>query len=50
MFSRDQRSIGIRKCSNRYHMGKMIECAKKLGERYMGIVGLRDPHVVRHVD
>ena len=27
-----------------------IEGAKKLGERCMGFVGLRDPHVVRHVD
>lgn len=27
-----------------------IEGAKKIGERYMGFVGLRDPHVVRHVD
>jgi hypothetical protein len=27
-----------------------IEGAKKLGERYMGFVGLRDPHVVRNVD
>lgn len=27
-----------------------IEGAKKMGERYMGFVGLRDPHVVRNVD
>lgn len=27
-----------------------IEGAKKVGERYMGFVGLRDPHVVRHAD
>jgi hypothetical protein len=27
-----------------------IEGAKKLGERYMGFVGLRDPHVVRNAD
>jgi hypothetical protein len=27
-----------------------IEGAKKVGERYMGFVGLRDPHVVRNVD
>lgn len=27
-----------------------IEGAKKVGERYMGFVGLRDPHVVRHSD
>jgi hypothetical protein len=27
-----------------------IEGAKKVGERCMGFVGLRDPHVVRHVD
>ena len=27
-----------------------IEGARKVGERYMGFVGLRDPHVVRHVD
>jgi hypothetical protein len=27
-----------------------IEGAKKIGERYMGFVGLRDPHVVRNVD
>ena len=27
-----------------------IEGAKKLGERYMGFVGIRDPHVVRNVD
>jgi hypothetical protein len=26
-----------------------IEGARKVGERYMGFVGLRDPHVVRHV-
>jgi hypothetical protein len=27
-----------------------IEGARKVGERYMGIVGIRDPHVVRNVD
>jgi hypothetical protein len=27
-----------------------LEGAKKVGERYMGIVGIRDPHVVRNVD
>jgi hypothetical protein len=27
-----------------------IEGAKKIGERYMGVVGIRDPFVVRHVD
>ncbi|MCC7485442.1 MAG: acyclic terpene utilization AtuA family protein [Burkholderiales bacterium] len=27
-----------------------IEGAKKIGERYMGFVGLRDPHVVGNVD
>ena len=27
-----------------------IEGAKKIGERYMAVVGLRDPHVVRNVD
>ncbi len=27
-----------------------IEGAKKVGERYMGFVGIRDPHVVRNVD
>ena len=27
-----------------------IEGAKKVGERYMGFVGLRDPHVVRNAD
>lgn len=27
-----------------------IEGAKKLGERFMGFVGLRDPHIVRNVD
>jgi hypothetical protein len=27
-----------------------IEGAKKVGERYMGFVGLRDPHVIRNVD
>jgi hypothetical protein len=27
-----------------------IEGAKKIGERYMGFVGLRDPHVVNNVD
>lgn len=27
-----------------------IEGAKKLGERYMGFVALRDPHVVKNVD
>ena len=27
-----------------------IEGAKKVGERYMGFVGVRDPHVVRHID
>ena len=27
-----------------------IEGAKKIGERYMGVVGLRDPHVVCNVD
>jgi hypothetical protein len=27
-----------------------IEGARKIGERYMGFVGLRDPHVVRNVD
>ncbi|MGE0558626.1 MAG: acyclic terpene utilization AtuA family protein [Burkholderiales bacterium] len=27
-----------------------IEGAKKVGERYMGFVGLRDPHVVRHAE
>lgn len=27
-----------------------IEGAKKIGERYMGFVGLRDPHVVKNVD
>jgi len=27
-----------------------LEGARKVGERYMGIVGLRDPHMVRHVD
>ena len=27
-----------------------LEGAKKVGERYMGFVGLRDPHVVGHVD
>jgi len=27
-----------------------IEGARKIGERYMGFVGLRDPHVVRNAD
>ena len=27
-----------------------LEGAKKIGERYMGFVGIRDPHIVRHVD
>lgn len=27
-----------------------LEGARKVGERYMGFVGIRDPHVVRHVD
>lgn len=27
-----------------------IEGAKKLGERFMGFVGLRDPHIVKNVD
>jgi Acyclic terpene utilisation family protein AtuA len=27
-----------------------IEGAKKLGQRYMGIVGVRDPHVIRNID
>lgn len=27
-----------------------LEGAKKVGERYMGIVGIRDPHIVRNVD
>jgi hypothetical protein len=27
-----------------------LEGAKKIGERYMGFVGIRDPHVVRHSD
>ncbi len=27
-----------------------IEGAKKVGERYMGVVGVRDPHVVRRID
>src|SRR5262245_4276221 len=27
-----------------------LEGARKVGERYMGFVGLRDPHVVGHVD
>ncbi|MCU0563455.1 MAG: DUF1446 domain-containing protein [Desulfobacterales bacterium] len=27
-----------------------IEGARKVGERCMGVVGIRDPHVVRHVD
>jgi hypothetical protein len=27
-----------------------LEGAKKVGERYMGFVGIRDPHIVRHVD
>ena len=27
-----------------------IEGARKIGERYMGFVGLRDPHIVRNVD
>ena len=27
-----------------------LEGARKVGERYMGVVGIRDPHVVRHVD
>jgi Acyclic terpene utilisation family protein AtuA len=27
-----------------------IEGARKVGERYMGFVGLRDPHVVKNVD
>ena len=27
-----------------------LEGAKKVGERYMGFVGVRDPHVVRHID
>ena len=27
-----------------------LEGAKKVGERYMGFVGIRDPFVVRHVD
>jgi hypothetical protein len=27
-----------------------IEGARKVGERYMGFVGLRDPHVIAHVD
>lgn len=27
-----------------------LEGAKKIGERYMGFVGIRDPHVVRHTD
>jgi len=27
-----------------------LEGAKKVGERYMGFVGIRDPHVVRNVD
>jgi hypothetical protein len=27
-----------------------LEGARKVGERCMGVVGIRDPHVVRHVD
>lgn len=27
-----------------------LEGAKKIGERYMGFVGVRDPHVVRNID
>jgi hypothetical protein len=27
-----------------------LEGARKVGERYMGIVGIRDPHIVRNVD
>ena len=27
-----------------------LEGARKVGERYMGIVGVRDPYVVRHID
>ncbi|HYF19779.1 MAG TPA: acyclic terpene utilization AtuA family protein [Ramlibacter sp.] len=27
-----------------------LEGARKVGERYMGFVGLRDPHVIAHVD
>lgn len=27
-----------------------LEGARKVGERFMGIVGLRDPHVIRNVD
>lgn len=27
-----------------------LEGARKVGERYMGVVGIRDPHVVRNVD
>jgi hypothetical protein len=27
-----------------------LEGAKKVGERYMGFVGVRDPHVVRNID
>jgi hypothetical protein len=27
-----------------------LEGAKKIGERYMGFVGIRDPHIVRNVD
>ncbi len=27
-----------------------LEGAKKVGERYMGFVGIRDPHIVRNVD
>lgn len=27
-----------------------IEGARKVGERYMGFVGVRDPHIVQHID
>ena len=27
-----------------------LEGARKVGERYMGIVGVRDPHVIRNID
>jgi len=32
------------------HLQVKLEGARKVGERYMGIVGLRDPHIVRNVD
>jgi hypothetical protein len=31
-------------------MSVKLEGARKVGERYMGVVGIRDPHVIRNVD